>query len=180
MDEANQPRKRRTLGELFRAVGQCPADLRAWAEVEGYANLKDHIETAAVISAQAATTLTLLLAGLAGALAFAVKVFEPGAGPVAWGAATLCVYLTVLAAVLVARNLNLVEAPMLHNQPDSLLQPDANLEQLRMGELINLEERIREQQGLNNQRARSLNLVRRAAIASPAVFAAGALLAARL
>lgn len=176
----NQPRERRTLDDLFRVVGQCPADLRAWAEAEGYANLKDHIETAAVISAQAATTLTLLLAGLGGALAFAVKIFEPGAGPVAWAAAALCAHLAVLAGVLVARNLNLVEAPMLHNQPYSLLHPDATLDQLRMGELINLEARIRAQQGLNDLRACSLNLVRRAAIASPAVFAAGALLAGRL
>ena len=177
MIETNLPQARRTLTKLLQAVGQCPADLRAWAEKEGYANLEDHIAIAGVISAQAATTLTLLLAGLGGALAFAVKVVEPAASPVAWGAAALCAHLTVLAAVLVARNMHLADAPMLHNQPDSLLQPGASLEQLRMGELVNLEERIRQQQAMNSRRASSLNLVRWAAICGPLVFAVAAALA---
>ena len=180
MTETNLPQARRTLTELLRAIGQCPADLRAWAETEGYANLEDHIAIAGVISAQAATTLTLLLAGLGGALAFAVKVVEPAASPVAWGAAALCAHLTVLAAVLVARNMHLADAPMLHNQPDSLLQLGASLEQLRMGELVNLEERIRDQRAMNDRCARSLNLVRRAVIAGPLAFAIAALVAAQL
>ena len=69
MDDANQPRKRRTLDEMSQAVSQCSADMRAWAEAEGYANLKEHIEGAAIISAQGATTLTVLLAGFGGARA---------------------------------------------------------------------------------------------------------------
>lgn len=171
---------RPTEAELMQRVAQCPDDVRDWAEREGQANLKDHIDLAAVISAQAATTLALLLAGLGGALTFAVKVLEPGASPVAWGSAGLCVYLAVLAGVLVVRNVSLKSGPMLHNQPGNLLLPQATLQQLRMGELVNLELRIRDQVATNDRRADSLNQVRWAAIAGPAVFAVCAVLAARL
>lgn len=169
-----------TADELLLLVAQRPADVRDWAEREGYANLKDHIDSAGVVSAQAATTLTLLLSGLAGALAFAVKVFEPAASPVAWGAAALCAWLTALAAMLVVRNISLAPAPMLHNQPGNVLLLPGSLEALRMGELVNLEMRIRCQQDINVRRAAALNQVRWSAIASPAVFAVAATLAARV
>ena len=163
--------------ELLLRVAKCPADVRAWAEAEGFANMKEHVDSAAVMASQAATTLTVLLAGLGGSLAFAVKVFEPSPGAVAWGAAALCGYLAVLSAVLVLRNISLEVAQMQHNQPGSLLLPNATLEQLRMGELVNLELRIRHQTAFNNRRAAALNQVRWAVIASPLVFAAAAALA---
>ena len=168
-----------TEDELMQRVALCPADLREWAEKEGYANLSARIASCAVIGAQAATTMALLLAGLGGALAAAARVVEPGAGPVAWGAAALCAWMMLCAGVLVVRCINLESAPMLNNQPDNLLVPGVTLEQLRMGELVNLVVRIRQQTAINDRRAKALNQVRWAALASPAVFLLAALAACR-
>lgn len=171
------PLRRLSEGELLNVVALRPQDVRAWALSEGYANLQQHIDGAAVIAAQAASTVTLLLAGIGGALAFAVRVVEPGAGPVAWGAAAVCGYLALLVALLLHTNIRLDEVPMLHNQPESLLAPNATLEQLHMGELVNLEMRIRTQAAINNQRARALNWVRGLAAACPLVFVVAGLVA---
>ena len=68
-----------------------------WAETAGIENLKARHETLSNIRKEAASTLTILLAGLGAALAYAAKVAEPyAAGPVTFGAAVLCVWLVAL------------------------------------------------------------------------------------
>lgn len=152
---------------------RCDADVQAWAEQAGLSNLQGRIESGARIGQQAATTLTLLLAGLGGTLALALPVLAPQPGPVAYAAAALCVYLALLSAVLVVTVIRLRDAPMLHNQPGNLLVPGATLAQLRAGELANIELRIRQQAALNRSRANALDAVRMAAIASPVVAVLG-------
>lgn len=168
---------RLTEDELLANVAACSTEVLDWAEREGYANLKAHIDSGAAINAQAASTLQLLLGGIGGALAFAVKLAEPGAGPVAWGAATVCAWWMAVAAYLTVRNMNLVDAPMLSNQPGHLLLPGATHDQLRRGELVNVEMRIRDQRDMNQARGNSLNRARWAALVGPAWFAAGAVAA---
>lgn len=172
----------KTKDELFTRFYAAPEGACAWAEEAAYGNLRGRIESGIANASQAATTLTLLLAGMGGALAYAVRVFEPGpASPVAWGAAALCAYLAVLAIVLLARCINAAPAPMLYNAPANLLVAGADLATLRCGELVNLQERIEQQTARNLKRAKALNAIRLWAAASPVLFAlvSGAVLAYR-
>ncbi|XVJ69863.1 MAG: hypothetical protein HEQ39_09565 [Rhizobacter sp.] len=142
------------------------------AEKAGYENLKQRIASGDTMAAQAATLCTLLLAGIGGSLAYAVKVFEPVPSLVAWGAAAFCAYLCVLAALLVHRCINTADAPMLFNEPKNVLVPGATLQLQRPAELANLQQRIDQMIARNNTRATALNGIRYAAIASPLVFTA--------
>jgi len=161
--------------ELLARFAQCPAELRDWAEKAGYENLKERIESGNAIAAQAATTLTLVLAGMGGALAYAVRVFEPSPPPTVVASAALCVWLMLIAALLVLKCINLAEAPMLYNQPNRLLLPGHTLADVRAGELVGLQERIWQQIDRNNGRSAWLNACRNLAICSPVVFGAVAL-----
>jgi hypothetical protein len=156
---------------------RCDADVRKWAFECGYGNLKARIESGAVLVSQAATTLTLLLAGVGGALAYAIRILEPGASPAAWGAAVVCAWLAILAAVLVARVINARNVPVLYNSPQNLLIPGAGIDQLQAGELQNLQARIDGQAAVNLLRADWLNRVRGGATLTPAVFAVAACVA---
>ena len=129
----------------------------------------------ATIKQEAATTLTVLLAGVGGALTYAVKVLEPGsAGPVAFGAAVLCVYLSVLSALLVSIVMLLGEVPQTHNEPKNLKQTQFSLDRMRDKELDNLQHRIDQYAAYNKIKARYLNLIRTLAIVSPLIFWLGA------
>jgi len=52
------------------------ATLLDYAESAGLENLRNHLVAADSLSKEANTTLTILLAGSAGSLAYAVKLFE--------------------------------------------------------------------------------------------------------
>ncbi|WP_128000384.1 hypothetical protein [Piscinibacter defluvii] len=161
--------------ELLARISACDPPVRAWALEEGHKNLKGRIDSQAAVASQAATTLALLLAGIGGSLAYAVRIFEPDASPIGRGAAALCLYLILLAAVLIFRCINTTASPALHNEPKNLLMPGASLDQIQAGELLNLQRRIEEQTALVAARARWLNGVRLLALLSPAVFSAAAL-----
>lgn len=162
--------------ELLDRIARCEQPVRHWALQEGLQNLEGHIEAQGAIAAQAATTLALLLAGIGGSLAYAVKLLEPGAAPaVARGAAALCAYLMVLTALVVWRCLNTRPSPALHNHPANLLVPGADLASIQAGELLNVQRRIEQQIAITAERARWLNGVRLLAPCSPIVFAAAAL-----
>lgn len=167
--------QRELTEELLRRFAQCPPDLRAWAEEVGYENLKERIASGNAIAAQAATTLTLVLAGMGGALAYAVRVFEPSPSAPVVASAALCVWLMAIAALLVLKCINVADAPMLHNQPGNLLLPGHTLAEVRAGELVGLQSRIWQQVDRNNARGAWLNACRNLAIGSPLVFAAVAL-----
>lgn len=151
------------------------------AEKAGIENLKARLETTSTLAKEASGTLTLLLAAMAGTLAFAAKSFDSGsAGPIAWGAAVTCGWLTLLSAVLVGRCLMIGENQSLYNDPGNLYQPSLNLTafQVREFELENLKERIKKTVQRNNRTSKWLNLVRGGAIATPIWFSAAAWLAA--
>ncbi|EWS61504.1 hypothetical protein Y694_00778 [Methylibium sp. T29-B] len=76
-------------------------DLVTLAEEQGYEAMKGRLATAEWIAKQAEVTLTVLLAGIGGSLAFAVKLFEPGSSSLAWAAAGVCAWLSALAFWLV-------------------------------------------------------------------------------
>jgi hypothetical protein len=156
----------------LRRYAACPADMQAWAETAGYENLKARIASGEAIHAQAAATLVLVLAGMVGAMAFAVKVFEPNPAPTVVAAAVACVWLMLIASLLVLKCINTDKAPMLYNEPANLLIEGHTLADVRVGELLNLQERIEQQTRRNRERAAWLNRCRKLAIGSPAVLAA--------
>lgn len=161
--------------ELMAQIAQCDPALRAYALEEGYKNLKGRMESQAAAASQASTTLALLLAGIGGTMGYAIRVLEPAAPASARGAAVLCAYFTVLAAIVVWKCLNLKASPVLHNEPGNLIVPGATLEQIQAGEILNLQRRIDDQKRVLASRAKWLNAVRLAALLSPVLFAAGAL-----
>jgi hypothetical protein len=160
--------------DLMAQIAKCDPAVRAYALEEGYKNLKGRMESQAAAASQASTTLALLLAGIGGTMGYAVRVIEPAAPASARGAAVLCAYFTILAGVIVWKCLNLKASPVLHNEPENLIIPGATVEQVQAGEILNLQRRIDDQKRLLASRAKWLNAVRLAALASPLLFAAGA------
>lgn len=157
--------------EMAAEWGKLPSELREWAEKCGYENLKGRIEVGGLIASQAATTLAILLAGAGGALAYGIKILEPDPSALVCGAAWVCLYLAILAVLLVACCVNLEGAPPLYSEPKKLLMNSGSLEAIRLGELANLQERIEHMKARNERRARILDVVRWGALATPILFA---------
>lgn len=155
-------------------------ELLALADQDGRESLKGKYRTAEWIANQASVTLTVLLAGVGGSLAYAVKVFEPGqASALVTGAVAMCVYLTALCVVLVQRCLMLEPMPAETNEPVQWLRcPGLAMGQLRRQALVNLQARINEARQRNERTAISLTRIRMGAALSPIVFAMSMLLGA--
>ncbi len=159
--------------DLARQMAACPQDLRDWAEALGYKNLKQRVASGGAMQTQAAATLTVQLAALGGAGGVALQLLHHAATPEAWGALAAALYLATLVAATVHWCINLRDAPAVYNRPGNLVVPGASLEQVRLGELVNLDERIRQQTALNNRRGQALNHARLATVCALFVFAAG-------
>ncbi|AZY48844.1 hypothetical protein ACLQ9F_11995 [Bordetella avium] len=147
------------------------SDLLDWVEKAALENLRAHHQAADVIAKEATTTLTVLLAGMAGALAYAAK----GVDAAAWtwlsvGAAAFSAYLLLLGLWLVLGCMKIGDLPAIHNEPGNLFQPGIPLEDLRKYELENMQLRINDAAARNSRVARALNNIRLAAILSPVVL----------
>lgn len=148
-----------------------------WAEKAGIENLRGRLATGDVLLAQASTLLSLLLAGMGGALAYAVKLIDTGpVSPVAWAAAAVSAWLAVVAVVLMARCIVTRETQALYNEPGNIYKPDLSLspDAIRGFELENIQRRIEQTKARNEAVARWLDRCRYAAIATPLVFAIAA------
>ncbi|MFY1957096.1 hypothetical protein ACOTCL_29065 [Achromobacter xylosoxidans] len=147
------------------------SELLDWVEKAAVENLKQHHQAADMIAKEATTTLTVLLAGMAGALAYAAKAVDTGAwGWLPVGAAAFSAYLLVLGLCLVLGCLRIGDIPAIYNEPKNLLHPDLSLDQVRRYELENAQARINDAAARNHRVATTLNRVRLAAILSPLVF----------
>ena len=148
-----------------------------WAYETGRGNLKAHLETGDFLLAQANTLLTLLLAGLGGALAMGSRVFEPAAGVLGWGAAAVAVWLSLVAAVLARQCIVTRNTQVVDNEPINVYKPILGLseEEILSYEIENLQGRINITKARNEAVARWLDRCRYAAIATPFSFAVGAL-----
>lgn len=143
-----------------------------WVEKQCQESLKDRFTTAELISKEAQTTLTVLLAAIGGATAYAAKIFEPGApGPLAIASAAVCVYLVALSVCLVMTCMMLTSYPALHQEPENLMQKEYPVDALKEAELKNIDLRIRDAAAINARRANWLNAVRIAAALAPIFFA---------
>ena len=163
-----------TTEQLAVRFAECAPELRDWAEKAAYENLKTRLQVGDLAAAQAGNTLTLLLAGVGGALAYALPLFDGRMKPVTVAAAVVCLYLAVLAGLVLVKCLMLTGVPTVYNEPANLLQPGYSHADVQAGELANLQERIGEVKARNRARAWWLNRLRAAAVATPFVFAAAA------
>jgi len=152
-------------------MGLYMKDLLDWAEDAALKNLKSHHETADGLQKQSVTTLTVLLTGATGGLAFAIKGLEQGLAWLAVGSSVFSIYLYILCATLVFNTLRVKRFPSIYNEPENLYQKNYTLQELREAELDNIQKRIEEASSRNRQTASWLNRIRFAALASPVFFA---------
>lgn len=151
-----------------------PAVLK-WAEEHGIENLKGRVATAGILAQEAQTTLTVLLAGIGGSLAYAVKMADPAeASAIGFGAAWLCAYLALLSAALVLLLLKFKPIPATYQEPKNLTKAGFSIDAIRAKELENLQTRIETATARNKETAFRLNVLRGATVASPLVFALAA------
>lgn len=146
-----------------------------WIEKQGQESLKARFATADILAKEAQTTLTVLLAAIGGSAAYGLKIFDAGpSSPVVTASAVVCCYLIGLSAVLVCVCMMFQRYPALYQNPNNLMQPQYSLADLREEELRNVSVRIDKAAKINAKRARRLNMIRLATLASPIVFALAA------
>jgi|GEM_PF-1556754 len=144
-----------------------------WIEKQAQESIKARFVTCELISKESQTTLTVILAGVAGSATYATKIFEPGpASPLAVAAACICAYFVLVALCLVFLCMMFRAYPAQYQEPKNLMQPSYSLDELREAELRNIDQRITEAKEINDKRARRLNRIRVAIAISPFVFVA--------
>lgn len=146
-----------------------------WAEKAGLENLKGRLATGDVLLTQANQLLTLLFAGVGGALVIGNKIFTTP-GPVEWGAMVSAMWLAVIAILLTLRCIatRWTQAP--YNEPKHLYPGprEYTLLELREFELDNIQERIQLMKTRNQSVAYWLDRCRYLTAATPLVYALGA------
>lgn len=147
-----------------------------WIEKAGIENLKGRVATADTLAKEAVTTLTVLLAGAGGSWAYAVKLLDQDATAGGFAAVVAGVWLTALAMALVLGCLRISPIPPVYNQPGKLLERPSygwSLDQWRLAELRNIDERISRAVVRNNTLATRLNWIRGLATATPVLAGIG-------
>lgn len=146
-------------------------ELAEWAERNGLENLRMHLNSMDAMKRETVTTLGVLMASIAAALAYVIKAMDSHAmTPVAWGAACLVAWLFVVCVLLVTQCLRVADAPAPTNTPANLYQPTYSIDAVRAVELRNIDTRIEAAAARNRRTASWINRLRLLAIASPVVF----------
>jgi hypothetical protein len=156
-----------------------PKSYLDWAEKAAMEHLKGRLATGDVLLTQANQLLNLLLAGMAGALAWGARVFTPQAGSLEWGAAAVSAYLAIVAAALTHHCISTRPTQAQYNEPRNIYKPELNLDLdvARKHELDNVQERIDLTIERNRNVAKKLDQARYATALTPLVFVLAALLA---
>lgn len=142
-----------------------------WAEEQGLKNLQEKFTTGDNINKEAQTTLTYVLAAMGASFAYVVQALDKPLTPLVFGTAILCAYFTALGIGLVWRTLFLSDFPSPFQEPKNLTQrPDLSLDEVREGELVNIDERIVDAKEWIRRKSQAINIVRAALVASPLVF----------
>ncbi|MEH3087705.1 MAG: hypothetical protein PGN26_14490 [Xylophilus ampelinus] len=162
---------------LAQAAGEnmSRTEVQEWAEKAGIENLKGRLATGDFLLTQANTLLSILLVGIGGGLAYAVRLAEGASASVySWGMAGATVWLCVVAAVLTAKCIVTRDTPVLYNEPKNLFNPEHEhtLMEMRGFELKNIQARIKDVGTRNADVAKWLDRCRYAAIATPLAFIA--------
>lgn len=152
------------------------SDLIDYAEKAGLENIRFRLQNSETLAKEASSTLTVLLAGMGGSLAYAAKLFEEGTpSALMVGAAAVSAWLMVASILLVVFCMLTTSLPSPTNEPSNLYQKAFALEAIREVELRNLDERIKEVAARNHRVAAWLDRARLLAVSSPIVFAISAL-----
>lgn len=147
-----------------------------FAEKAGLENIKFRLQNSESLSKEATSTLTALLAGMGGAMAYVIKGFEqPNISSLTVGAAALATWLMAVALVLVLFCMLSKDLPVPTNEPLNIYLKEFEINKIRDAELRNLDARIKQAIQRNHRVAAWLDRTRLAAIASPVVFAITAL-----
>lgn len=145
---------------------------REWVELAGFENMKSRRAAAATLAEQVSATLTILLAGLGGSLAYAVKILDGDfalSSVAAFGAAAWFAY---LAARLTQGCMMIRDIDAVYNDPGNLLmrpQRKDSFVEWRYGEILNLDERIKNTTSRNELTGSRLNVIRLATTGTPIV-----------
>lgn len=150
-------------------------DVLEWAEKAALENIRYQLQSTDTLAKEANTTLTILIAALGAAFAYAIT-----GGRYAAAATVLTGYLAAACIVLVTKCMMIDEAPAPTNEPRNLVQVGYTLEAMRRAELRNAQERIDRVVQRNDRTALWLNGVRVAAVCAPVVFAVTAFVASAL
>ncbi|MCU7933702.1 MAG: hypothetical protein KZQ99_02340 [Candidatus Thiodiazotropha sp. (ex Dulcina madagascariensis)] len=147
-------------------------DLLTYAEEAGMENLRFRIQNSEVLAKEAASTLTIILAGMGGSLAYAAKGLEhTPPSSLVLGAAALALWLMIVGCLLVVFCMLTTELQVPTNEPTNLYQAKYSIEKIRIAELKNIQARI-EKATMRNQRvAVWLDRCRLLFLASPLIFA---------
>jgi hypothetical protein len=147
-----------------------------WIEKSAIENLKAHHASADVIAKEATTTLTVLLAGVAGGLAYTGKALNTHSWTwFSFGAAIFTAWITWLSYRCVKECLMISPIPQIYNEPRNLNAPELTFRELREAEMLGMQNRIDEIAKRNGELARRLNIIRKLAVTSPIVFATSSL-----
>ena len=148
-----------------------------WVEKQALENLRFHIQTAEQLGKDANATLTLLLAGVGGMVAYLVKLLESKA-EVIWLAAvgSFVMTLSVHTAALIFYCLKTAPISAPTNEPRNIYRPYYSLEVVREVELDNIQLRIDKVAARNIRVATWLDSIRLMAVCSPISAVAAAVL----
>ena len=147
-----------------------------WAEKAGAENIKFRLQNAEILAKDASTMLTILLAGIGGALTYVIKGLEVRPiSALTFGTGVFAAWLMFAAIVLMLQCIVTTALPAPTNEPKNLYQKEFDLDQLREVELRNLQERIAQTTARNHRVAAWLDRVRLLAIFSPVILAVAVL-----
>lgn len=147
-----------------------------WAEKCGREHLRGRLATGEFLLGQANTLLSLVLVAVAGLLAYGVRIFDAGAGPVQWGCAFAAAWLCCVAVMLSAKCIVTRDTQVLFNEPSNIYKPDLCLSQTQVlaFEMENLQGQINKTKIRNLQVSTWLDRCRYGVIATPLVFSVAA------
>ena len=149
-------------------------DRLRWAEDHGLKNLQEKFTTADNMSKEAQTTLTYVLAGMAGTFAYILPGLERQLDVLLSGAISLCLYFVFLGLYLARKAFFISDYPSPYQEAENLLErPDLSLDEIRHGEILNMTERLQESKDWIERKAKAINRVRLALILSPFAFICG-------
>lgn len=149
-----------------------------WIEQAAVENMKAHHVCADVIAKDAATTLTVFLAAMAGAMTYAAKAIEQKSWTwFSFGATAFTVWFFALSALLVWTCLVMQPIAPVYNEPRNLNQAGFDLDALKEAELDGFQWRIGTAASRNAKVAKWLNGLRLAAVGSPVIFIVAAMAA---
>ncbi len=160
----------KTKNSSSQTLAFAPGELD-WIEKSAVENLKQRVEGADVLAKESATTLTVLLAGAGGSLAYAIKAADGDFSASVLIAAFVCAWLANCAIWLVLTCLKISAIELVYNEPKNhllRLTSDVNFENWRRKELEGMQVRIEANTARNDKTAKSLNQVRTMAAATPA------------